>query len=90
MNTSLSSKNSVVNIHDIHRIAVLADSMVTQEGTPLYWQELSFFDDQGGLLGTVTLFLASPEAALPVGDQPPYWGCDPSKALVMVDGEAPF
>jgi hypothetical protein len=91
MNTSLSSGgNSVVRIHDVHNITVSADSMITKEGRPLYWQDLDFFDDKGGLLGTVTLFLASPEAALPVGDQPPYWGVDPSKALMVIDGEAPF
>jgi hypothetical protein len=80
-------------VHRVSKIQVSADSAPVDydDGRrSAYWQTLVFLDDEDRELGTVTLFLANPEVALPVGDQPPYWGIDPSKALMVIDGEAPF
>ncbi len=88
--TFYSGGNSTVNVHDVQRIAVSANSKIRDNGEPLYWQKLIFLDGEGRELGQVTVFLKDPAAALPVGDQPPYWGLDPSKPLMAVDGKAPF
>jgi hypothetical protein len=82
--------NVAVNVHGVSRIEVSADSTINEEGKPLYWQELTFHNAEGVALGTVTLFLDEPEAALPVGDQPPYWGIDPTRPVMVVDEESPF
>jgi hypothetical protein len=85
-----SSGNSTINVHSVSKILVVAESTISNDGKPLYWQDLVFLRSDGLELGRVTAYLESPEAALPVGDQPPYWGIDQSKALVVIDGEAPF
>ncbi|MCP3867752.1 MAG: hypothetical protein GY703_06590 [Gammaproteobacteria bacterium] len=85
-----SSGNSTVSVHDVQRIDVSANSVIRDNGEPLYWQSLTFLDGKGQELGKVTVFLESPEAALPVGDQPPYWGLDLSEPPMAVDGKAPF
>ena len=91
MNTTLhSSHEASVCVHGIEQIEVTANASQREDGSPVYWQELSFRDGKGLLLGRVTLFLERPEAALPVGSQPPYWGCDLRKPFGLVDGEAPF
>ena len=91
MRTTLHSGGSgSVSVHDVAAIAVSANSRLREDGSVCYWQDLSFFDGEGLPVGTLTLFLARPEAALPVGDQPPYWGVDPRSALAVMDGEPPF
>ena len=85
-----SGSNSTVSVHDVQQIQVSADSTIQSSGKPLYWQRLVFIGRDGQELGQVTVFLESPEAAMPVGEQPPYWGLDPSKPLMAVDGSPPF
>jgi hypothetical protein len=80
-------------VHRVSKIQVSVDSAPVdfEDGRRIaYWQTLVLLDDEGRELGKVTAFLTSPEVALPVGDEPPYWGIDQSKALVVIDGEAPF
>ena len=83
-----------LNIHDVARVDISADGCSLQ-GKPTemhWWQRLEFFDHHGVRLGEITLHLAHINAALPLGDQPPYWGIDPRypAALAVIDGEAPF
>jgi len=78
-----------LSIYSVGRIAIKADSAVGDSGV-IRWQRLEFFDRLGSRLGEVVLFLDRAEVALPLGDQPPYWGVDGVKPLDMVDGESPF
>ncbi len=81
-------------VHNVHEIRVSADATPVDFGAgalrPSYWQTLVLLDEQGEELGTVVLFLSDPTVALPIGDAPPYWGVDPSKAPLDRDGESPF
>ena len=70
-----------VDIHEVAEIRIEANSGILPEGQAHYWQSLVLLDSEGGFLGQVTLHLKQPEAALPVGDQPPYWGVDLTKPL---------
>lgn len=90
MNTMLNGVAGSVSIHSVAAIQASANSSVTEEGKTIYWQTLTFTNAEDKQLGEVTLFFENPEAALPIGDQPPYWGIDPSKVLAMVDGQPPF
>jgi len=90
MDITLSTIPGRVSIHSVAGIQVSVDSSVTESGKPIYWQTLIFMDHQNQPLGEVMIFLESPAAALPCGDQPPYWGMDPSKPLAIVDGSSPF
>lgn len=86
-----SSHETTVSIHGIARIEVAADALLRDDGEPAYWQELRFYDAEDVSLGLVTLFLARPGVALPVGSLPPYWGLDITKPVELgMDGEAPF
>jgi hypothetical protein len=76
--------------HSVNRIAVNANSALGESGSVYWWQELDLFDEADRKIGRVVLFLTRPDVALPVGDQPPYWGMDLSKPLAMENGEAPF
>ena len=78
------------SVHGVHEIRVSADCRPREGGGMNHWQQLVFFDASGHMVGEVVLFLDSPEVALPLGDQPPYWGIDPSKPLEVVDGQPPF
>ena len=77
-------------IHNVREIRVTADSAPVEGQGMAYWQRLRFLDAEGRLLGEALLFLDGPDAALPVGDTPPYWGIDASQPLMVVDGQAPF
>jgi hypothetical protein len=55
-----------------------------------WWQELELFDDRETVIGRIVLHLVRAEVALPVGDQPPYWGIDPQRIPAAMDGESPF
>ena len=90
MNTTFhSGGNSTVSVHDVRRIQVSADSAMMKNGEPLYWQSLTFLDGEGRELGKVTVFLEDPAAALPIGDQPPYWGNELAGGTDL-DGTSPF
>ena len=83
-----------VSLYRVERIEVSANGAPLSDGsqTMCWWQELQLYDCDDALIGRVVLHLTSPEVALPVGDQPPYWGVDPRRlgALTLLDGEAPF
>jgi len=79
-----------LSVQHIAEIRVHADSTILASGRPAYWQTLLLLDKEGRELGRVVLHLDAPGVALPVGDQPPYWGIDPSQPLALVDGKAPF
>ena len=92
MNTTFhSGGNSTVSVHDVQRIEVSANSKIMDNGEPMYWQKLIFLDGEGRELGRVTVFLDGPEAALPVGEQPPYWGNELAGSTALDgDGSSPF
>jgi hypothetical protein len=80
-------------VHNVSKIQVEVNSAPVDYADwrrSAYWQTLVLLDDDGRQLGKVVLFLTSPDVALPVGDEPPYWGVDPCRAMVPVNGEAPF
>lgn len=79
-----------VTFHKVAEIRVEANSALLSEGEPHYWQTFVLIGPDGRDVGRVTLFLEDQGAALPIGDQPPYWGIDPGKPLALVDGKAPF
>ncbi|AFL72631.1 hypothetical protein [Thiocystis violascens] len=83
-----------VSWYRVERIQVSANGALLSDGsqTMCWWQELELFDPQDALIGRIVLHLTSPKVALPVGEQPPYWGIDPRQtgALALLDGEAPF
>lgn len=83
-----------LNVHDVARVDVSAHGRVLDR-TPSemhWWQQLRFYDPQGEPLGEITLHLADCAAALPIGDQPPYWGLEVNcpAAFAVIDGESPF
>ena len=78
-----------ISILDVHKIRVSANCGLLDDGGMCHWQALVFLDEQGRELGEVVLYLDGPDAALPVGDQPPYWGADAGMP-VAADGPAPF
>jgi hypothetical protein len=71
-----------VSVYQVARIEVSANGAPLSDGsqTMCWWQELQLFDGSDALIGRVVLHLKSPDVALPVGDQPPYWGVDPISA----------
>lgn len=79
-----------ITIHQVAEIRVEANSSVLPDCEPVYWQTFVLIGTDGRDVGRITLFLEDQGAALPVGDQPPYWGIDPSKPLALIDGKAPF
>lgn len=79
-----------VSIHEVAEIRVEANSAILPGGEPHYWQVLVMLSKDGRDMGRVTLHLDEPAVALPVGDQPPYWGIDLAKPPALVDGKAPF
>lgn len=83
-----------LNVHHVARVQVAANGSPLADSQQLmhWWQSLRFFDQHGEELGEITLHLADFTAALPIGDQPPYWGIDPQcpSALAVIDGESPF
>ena len=83
-----------VNWYQVERIAVSANGAPLSDGsqTMCWWQELQLYDCDDALIGRIVLHLTGPEVALPVGDQPPYWGVDPRQrgALALLEGESPF
>ena len=90
MNTTFhSGGNSTVNVHDVQQIQVSANSAVMNSGELIYWQSLVFLGREGLELGKVTVFLEDPAAALPIGDQPPYWGNELA-GNTDLDGASPF
>ncbi|MCB1881727.1 MAG: hypothetical protein KDI54_17025 [Gammaproteobacteria bacterium] len=84
-----SGGNSTVNVHDVQQIQVSANSAVMNSGELIYWQSLVFLGREGLELGKVTVFLEDPAAALPIGDQPPYWGNELA-GNTDLDGASPF
>ena len=80
-----------LSVHGVQCIQVRADGQ-TQNGKDVHWwQTLSLFDSKGDLLGEVTLHFADASAALPLGEQPPYFGFDPRRMSALEVGEvAPF
>ncbi|NCA72759.1 MAG: hypothetical protein EOM91_22430 [Sphingobacteriia bacterium] len=82
--------NASFRVHDVDHIEVTAATAPRDGGFVCWWQTLTFFDRDGVQLGEVVAFLKRPEAALPIGDQPPYWGMDLSKPAGLMDGESPF
>lgn len=79
------------SVHNVDRITVCASTVPSDDGKTYWWQTMRFFDCDNNEIGKVVVFLDRPDAALPVGDQPPYWGMDLNKpALLSADGEAPF
>jgi hypothetical protein len=83
-----------VSLYQVERIEVSANGAPMSDGSQrmCWWQELALYDRDDALIGRVVLHLTSPEVALPVGDQPPYWGVNPRQvgALALLDGESPF
>ncbi len=86
-----------LSLHGVSRMALRADghALVAGESAMHWWQVLALYDREGMLIGEITLHLTNPEAALPMGEQPPYWGMPtPVGALVRLtpDGEleSPF
>lgn len=79
-----------ISIHQVARIEVSAVTCPMGRDITSWWQILTFFDQQGAKLGELVAFLESPDAALPIGDQPPYWGMDLTKPAGLMDGESPF
>ncbi len=81
-----------VSLFAVSRIKVTANGCaLAQPDTGMHWwQELELFDDRDAVIGRIVLHLARAEVALPVGDQPPYWGVDPQRIGVGTDEEAPF
>lgn len=61
-----------ISVHHVARIEVSAVTCPMGRDITSWWQILTFFDRQGEKLGEVVAFLENPEAALPIGDQPPY------------------
>ena len=84
--------------HQVDRIVVTANGAPLSEGSHsmCWWQALELFDRDDALIGRIVLHLTSPEVALPIGEQPPYWGIDPRQvgalAVLNLDGEreSPF
>jgi hypothetical protein len=83
-----------IGVHDVARVDVSANGGVLERAPSEmhWWQQLRFYDPHGAQLGEITLHLADCTAALPIGDQPPYWGIDVNcpAALAVIDGESPF
>jgi hypothetical protein len=81
-----------LSIHNVSKIRVEAHSSLCAElCRTVYWQVLTLLDSEDRELGKVVLHLTGPGAALPLGDQPPYWGLDLTKpAALFEDGESPF
>jgi hypothetical protein len=82
--------NASFSIHDVDRIEVSAATAPIAGGLVCWWQTVKFFDSDGAEIGEVVVFLKRPEAAIPTGDQPPYWGMDVSKPAGLMDGDSPF
>jgi len=78
------------SVHNVREIRVSADAVPIEGQGMAYWQRLSFLDAGGRKLGEVVLFLDGPDAALPLGDQPPYWGIESGRPPATVDGGSPF
>ncbi len=65
-----------INIHGVHRVRAEAHSSHIRYDTQCgveqsflsHVQELEFFDREGKSIGRMTLYLDSPDAAIPVGD----------------------
>ena len=83
-----------VSLYRVERIEVRANGAPMSDGsqTMCWWQELQLFDGDDALIGRIVLHLSRPEVALPIGEQPPYWGIDPRQvgALARLEGESPF
>jgi hypothetical protein len=79
-----------ISVHHVARIEVSAVTCHTGRDITSWWQILTILNQQGEKLGEVVAFLESPGAALPIGDQPPYWGMDLTKPAGLMDGESPF
>lgn len=81
-----------INVHDVAKIQVSADGRPFEhQGHMHWWQSLLLFDRHDTLIGEITLHLHHPEVALPVGDQPPYWGLDPQRQPLVIEAdEVPF
>jgi hypothetical protein len=79
-----------ISVHQVARIEVSAVTSPLDRDITSWWQILTFFDQQGEKLGELVAFLESPDVALPIGDQPPYWGMDLNKPAGLMDGESPF
>ena len=74
-----------------HSVTLLAGSITERiPGSEQTFNTSVLIGPDGRDVGRVTLFLEDQGAALPIGDQPPYWGIDPGKPLALVDGKAPF
>lgn len=79
------------NVHGVASIRLVADSARNPDGRPMYWQRLELFDGKGRAVGEVVLHLVRPEAAIPGGEEPPYWGVNPALPVpVGADGLPPF
>ena len=82
-----------IGIHDVARIAVSSDGRpLYAQGDMHWWQTVRLYNREGQEIGEITLHLTGAHVALPVGEQPPYWGIDPRQpsALALIDGESPF
>lgn len=79
-----------ISVHHVARIEVSAVTCPLERNITSWWQILTFFNQEGEKLGEVVAFLEGPRAALPIGDQPPYWGMDLTKPAGLMDGESPF
>ena len=77
-----------INVHQVARIDVSAATSPLEHMTT-WWQILTFFNQEGEKLGEVVAFLENADAAIPVGDHPPYWGMDLTKPAGLMDGESP-
>lgn len=80
-----------VTFHQVSRMVVEANGRPAGDtGKMMWWQTIRLFGSKQEQLGEITLHLADPGAALPIGDQPPYFGTDPRVVALEVGEVAPF
>lgn len=79
-----------ITVPNVAQIQVLADGGLShsEETSAHWWQQLHLFDANGTCLACITLQLTEASVALPVGEQPPYWGSHPR--TLAFDEDLPF
>lgn len=85
--------STTISLFDVARIEIRASGACSpvDQNQVYWWQTLKMLNSRGETIGEVTLHLADATVALPLGEQPPYFGIDPRRLPVVMEGEvAPF
>lgn len=85
--------NAHVSLFSVQKIRVVGHGGPSEflNGAMRWWQTIDVYDAENNLIGSITLHLNSADAALPIGEQPPYWGIDPKNLPAMLpEDESPL